>query len=99
MRKEGKKKMMDYCVKESTLNRDDEVVRDQTIKENIQETRKTLLEMQSMLFEFASIVNGVQKNEDKIQRDASSLWDEARLLTALAYENLQKLNEIKMSII
>lgn len=92
---------MDYCasVRESTLNRDDEVTRDQSIKSSIQETRKILLEMHSMLTDFASIVNGDQKNDDKIQRDASSLWEESRLLTALAYENLQKLNEIKMSII
>ena len=91
--------MMDYCVRESTLNDREEVVRDQTIKASIQETRKILLEMHSTLIEFASIVNGDQKNDNKVQRDASSLWDEARLLTALAYENLQKLNEIRMSII
>ena len=91
--------MMDYCAKESTLNRDDEVGRDQTIKSSIQETRKILLEMHSVLGEFASIVNGGQKTDDKIQKDASSLWEESRFLTALAYENLQKLIEIKMSII
>ena len=92
--------MMDYCARESTLNRDDEVTRDQTIKSSIQETRKILLEMHSVLIAFASIVNGDQKhNEEKIQRDASSLWEESMLLAALAYENLQKLNEIKMSII
>ena len=91
--------MMDYCARESTLNRDEEVARDQTIKSSIQETRKILLEMHSVLGEFASIVNGDQKTDDKTQRDASSLWEESRLLTALAYENLQKLNEIRMSII
>ena len=91
--------MMDYCVRESTINRDEEVTREQTIKSSIQETRKILLEMHSVLGEFASIVNGDQKTDDKTQRDASSLWEESRLLTALAYENLQKLIEIKMSII
>lgn len=89
---------MDYCARESTLNDRDEVVRDQTIKASIQETYKILRETNSALKEFASIVNG-DKPEDKTPRDASSLWDEARLLVALAYENLQKLNEIKMSII
>ena len=91
--------MMDYCARESTLNMDEEVARDQTIKASIQETRKILLEMHSVLIDFASIVNGDQKTDDKIQRDAKSLWEESRLLTALAYENLQKLNEIRMSII
>ena len=90
---------MDYCARESTLNMDEEVTRDQTIKASIQETRKILLEMHSVLVDFASIVNGDQKTDDKIQRDAKSLWEESRLLTALAYENLQKLNEIRMSII
>lgn len=91
--------MMDYCARESTLNRDEEVTRDQTIKSSIQETRKVLLEMYSVLGELVSIVNGDKKTDDKIQRDASSLWEESRLLSALAYENLQKLIEIKMSII
>ena len=90
---------MDYCARESTLNVDEEVARDQTIRASIQETRKILLEMHSVLVDFAVIVNGDQKNDDKIQRDAKSLWEESRLLTALAYENLQKLNEIRMSII
>lgn len=89
---------MDYCAREPMLNDREEVVRDQTIKASIQETYKILRETNSSLKEFASIVNG-DKPEDKTQRDASSLWDEARLLVALAYENLQKLNEIKMSII
>ena len=89
--------MLDYTVTESTLNRDD-VVREQSIKMSIQETYKILREMNCSLMEFASIVNGT-KPEDKTPRDATSLWDESRLLVALAYENLQKLNEIKGSII
>lgn len=88
---------MDYCAKESTINNCDEVMRDQTIKMSIQETKKILQDMSSSLGEFASIVNG-SKLEDKAQRDANCLWDEARMIVALAYENLQKLNEIKMSI-
>ena len=90
---------MDYCAMESTLidNRG-EVGRDQTIQMSIQETYKILREMNDKLEEFGSIVNG-SKHEDKAPRDASCLWDEARLLVALAYENLQKLNEIKKSII
>lgn len=54
--------------------------------------------MNCALQEFASIVNGT-KPEEKTARDASSLWDESRLVVALAYENLQKLLEIKGSII
>ena len=90
--------MMDYCARESTINEREEVGKDQTIKMSIQETYKILRDMNSSLHEFASIVNG-DRPEDKTPRDASSLWDEARLLVALAYENLQKLNEIKGSII
>ena len=90
--------MMDYCAKESTINSTDEVMREQTIKMSIQETYKILKDMNCMLQEFSAIVNG-SKQEDKTPRDASSLWEEARMVTALAYENLQKLSEIKGSII
>ena len=90
--------MMDYCARESTLNEMSEIAKEQSIKMSIQETHKILREMNCLLKEFASIVNGERK-EDKTEREAICLWDEARLLTALAYENLQKLNEIKGSII
>lgn len=86
---------MDYCAREKTM---DEVVREQTIQMSINETNKILREMNCLLQEFASIING-SKQEDKTPRDASSLWEEARMLPALAYENLQKLIEIKGSII
>lgn len=91
---------MDYCARESTINTcqgEEAVARDASIKMNIQETRKILMEMGCVLDEFAAIVNG-QKREDKTPRDACSLWDEASMLTALAYENLQKILEIKNSI-
>lgn len=92
--------MMDYCVKESTLNTAtcDEAIREQTIKMSIQETYKILGDMNATLQEFAQIVNG-KANGDNVQKNAGSLWEESRLMVALAYENLQKMNEIKRSII
>ena len=90
--------MNDYCARESTLNETSEVAREQSIKMSIQETHKILREMNCLLQEFSSVVNG-SRQEDKTEKDASCLWDEARLLTALAYENLHKLSEIKGSII
>ena len=92
--------MNEYRVTESTLNPNicGEEVRDPTIKMSIQETFKILNDINAILRDFAQIVNG-EKNEDKVRCDASSLWDEARMMVALAYDNLQKLNEIKRSII
>ena len=91
---------MDYCAKESTLNSIpcDEAIREQTIKMSIQETYKILGDMNATLQEFAKIVNG-KENGDNVPKNAGSLWEESRLMVALAYENLQKLNEIKRSII
>ena len=90
--------MLDYCARESTLNDIGEVAREQSIKMNIQETHKILCEMNCLLKEFSSVVNG-SKQEDKTEKDASCLCEEAMILTALAYENLHKLSEIKGSII
>ena len=87
--------MMDYCEKEQGLRREEE--KEQTIQAGIQEAYKILREMGAALDEFASIVNGT-KPEDRTKRDASSLWDEAGMLPALAFENLQKIMEIKNSI-
>ena len=90
--------MMDYCARESTVNTCEEAIRNQTVKMSIQETFNILCEMNALLQDFSQIING-QTHEDKIKKDASCLWEEARQMTALAYENLQKLNEIKGSII
>ena len=89
---------MDYCVRESTLNTVCEEVRDPTIKMSLQETHNILTEMNEKLNEFSQIVNG-KPHEEKEQKPVASLWDEARMLVALAYNNLQILNEIKKSII
>ena len=88
---------MDYCSKESTLNPCEEI-REQTIQSSIQETFKILSDMNTMLQDFAQIVSG-KTNEEKVQKNAGSLWEESRLMVGLAYENLQKLREIKGSII
>lgn len=88
---------MDYCAREGTLNPCEEI-REQTIKMSVQETYKILSDMNATLQDFAQIVNG-KANENNVQKSAGSLWEESRLMVALAYENLQKLNEIKRSII
>ena len=92
--------MMDYCARESTINAYpmEEVKKEQTIQASIQETHKILREMKVALDDFGAIVNG-SKLEEKVPVDANSLWDEARMITALAYENLQRLLEIRGSII
>ena len=96
---------MDYCARESTLNAYDgeakyceDEVKNTTIKSDIQETYKILCETNQVLQDFAKIING-QNNEVKERKDASCLWEEARLMTAMAYENLVRLQEIKGSII
>ena len=88
---------MDYCARESTQNTCEGEVKT-TIKLDIQETYKILCETNSVLQDFAKIING-QNNEVKEHKDASCLWEEARLMTAMAYENLVRLQEIKGSII
>lgn len=90
--------MMDYCARESTLDPVREEVRDPTIKMIIQETYNILTEMNEKLNEFAQIVNG-KPHEEKAQKTASSLWDESRMLVAIAHNNLQILNEIMKSVI
>ena len=89
---------MDYCARESTLNPCEDEIRNSTIKNDIQEIFKILCEINSVLQDFAQIING-NTHEEKQKKDANCLWEEARLMTALAYGNLQKLLEIKGSII
>lgn len=90
---------MDYCAKESTINAYpvEEVKKDQTIQSSIKETCKILREMKAALDNFGAIVNG-SKLEEKVPVDANCLWDEARIMTAMAYDNLQRLIEIRGSI-
>ena len=90
--------MMDYCARESTLNDCVEEVKNPTIGMDIRETYHILCDMNNLLQEFAQLVNG-KVREDKIKKDAGSLWEESRMLTALAYENMEQLKEIKGSII
>lgn len=90
--------MNDYCARESTLNSCEDEIRNSTIKNDIQETFEILCETKSVLQEFATIING-NTHDDNAKKDANCLWEEARMMTALAYENLQKLLEIKGSII
>ena len=89
---------MDYCARESTLEPCCDGVKETTILMSIRETFKILGEMDAMLQDFAQIING-ETHEEKKQLNAGSMWEEARLMTALAYENLQTLKEIKKSII
>lgn len=89
---------MDYCAKESTLQPAGDIVKEQTIKASIQEAYSILRETNCLLMDLAQVING-DKKEDRVPREATGLWDETRLIVALAYENLQRLAEIKGSII
>lgn len=89
----------DYSVKASTLNTCEEEIKNATIKSDIQETSRLLYEMHSILQDFAKIVSGASSSEEKVQKDANCLWEEARVMTGLAYDNLHKLIAIKESII
>lgn len=89
---------MDYSARESTLNDCVEEVKNQTIGMDIRETYHILCEMNNLLNEFAMLING-KAREDKVRKDAGSMWEEARMLTVLAYENMEQLKEIKGSII
>lgn len=88
---------MDYCAKESTLQPEGEI-KSTSIKMDIQETYKVLSEMDSVLSEFESIVKGPLKGEDR-RKDANCLCDEARMVTGLAYDCLQKILRIRECII
>jgi len=90
--------MMDYCAKESTLNTCEDEIKNATIKMDIQETYKIMCEMSNVLQDVGQIING-QTHEEKTNKSASCLWEEARMLTSLAYENLCKMREIFGSII
>lgn len=75
-------------------------IKNTTIRNDIQETNKILREMECALDEFAQVINGSRNADKKTPPvDASSLWDEARMMTAQSYENLQKLLEIRNAII
>ena len=88
---------MDYCTRETTLQPEGEI-ENVTIKMDILETTKILREMYCTLNDFASIINGKVSGENN-KKDANNLGEEAHMMTAFAYECLQKLNEIKRSII
>ena len=75
-----------------------EEVRNASIKMDIQEAYKILMEMDAMLSEFESIVCGHDPHDEK-RKDACCLCDEARMVTGLAYENLQKILRIKNCVI
>ena len=70
----------------------------ETISRDIDETYSILIEMATVLDEFATIVNGEQKNAVK-RAETKSLWEHAHAMTALVHDNLLKLNEIKNSIV
>ena len=89
--------MMEYGKMEAAIAEINE--KQTTVKDDIQETHSCLCEMSYVLNEFFAIVFGNKETEKDIPRDASSLSEEARMMTALAHDNLQKLNKIKNGII
>lgn len=82
--------MMNYAAEEAKC--------EQTIASNIRETVKIMHEMKCVLGDFALIING-SKNDDKTPVDVDCLSDEASVMLELACENLQKLLEIRRSLI
>ena len=89
--------MMEYGKMEAAIAEINE--KQPTVKDDIQETHACLCEMSYVLNEFFAIVYGGKETEKDIPRDASSLSEEARMMTALAHDNLQKLNKIKNGIV
>ena len=89
--------MRDYGTMESPIAEVNEKL--PTVKDDIQETHSCLCEMSYVLNEFFAIVFGNKETEKDIPRDASSLSEEARMMVALAHENMKKLMEIKNGII
>ena len=89
--------MMNYGTIEAPIGELNEKL--PTVKDDIQETHSCLCEMSYVLNEFFAIVFGNKETEKDIPRDASSLSEEARMMTALAHDNLQKLSKIKNGII
>lgn len=86
---------MDYS-KERQI--EPEEIKNTSMKMGIQETYKILNEMDEALSEFEVYVSGKHRNEEKRQ-DASCLCEEVRMVTALAYECLQKVLRIKNCVV
>lgn len=89
--------MMDYCARESTLCEAEEV-RTRSIKNDIQEAKKVLMEMQAILCDFEAIVIG-QRDEGDKPKEANCICDDARIVAGLAYTCLQRVNRIRESIV
>lgn len=89
--------MMDYCTRETTVC-DPEEVRTRSVKNDIQQTKKILFEMQSILCDFEAIVIG-QRDEGDKPKEANCICDDARIVAELAYTCLQRVNRIKESIV
>lgn len=89
--------MRDYGTMESPMVEVNE--KTTTVKDDIQETHACLCEMSCVLNEFFAIVFGNNVTEKDIPKDASSLSEEARMMTALAHDNLLKLSKIKNGIV
>ena len=88
---------MDYCARESTIC-DPEEVRTRSIRNDIQEAKKVLMEMQASLGDFEAIVTG-QRDEGDKPKEANCICDDARIVAGLAYYCLQRVNRIKESIV
>lgn len=89
--------MMNYGTIESPMVDECEVR--PTVKKDIQETFACLCEMQCVLNDFMSIMFGNRMSEKDDKNNASCLSEEARMMVALAHENMKKLMEIKNGIV
>ena len=89
--------MMDYRATEKIENEPIETGKT-SLQMIIQETNKIVCEMNATLTDFESIVTGSHSKEEQ-KMDVCCLYDEARMMAAIAYECLQKLKRIRNRVI
>lgn len=89
--------MNDYCATESTRC-GETTAKEVTVKNALQESNKILNDLSATLGELLITVCGKPADMER-PSDATCLVDEARLLTGLAYECLQRANKIRETLI
>ena len=89
--------MMDYCVRESTLCEGECAIpvvdKEWSIKDQLTETEKKLIETRSVLFNIVEGISKKPRNDDELT-EAGCMQDSARILNALAESCLSLANTI-----
>lgn len=89
--------MNDYCAKEPTMC-GEPVAREITVKDGLQETNKILRELMTTLDDMLVNVCG-DHGDNELKSDATCLAQEARQVTGIAYECLQRANRLRSELI